>query len=58
MAGKCLFAVQPRHQLLGRIYNKHRRNRRRTPLVSSTASPPAWDATILLKCEFFNPLAA
>ena len=43
---------------MGRIYNDIIETIGRTPLVKLNSVTDGVDATILLKCEFFNPLGS
>ena len=43
---------------MGRIYNNIVETVGRTPLVKLNKVTAGLDATILLKCEFFNPLGS
>src|SRR4249920_3361190 len=50
---------QPTHKgIMGRIYNNIVETVGRTPLVRLNKVTAGLDATILLKCEFFNPLGS
>src|SRR5216117_3896494 len=57
------FRHNPAHKIqppivMGRIYNNIVETVGRTPLVKLNRVTAGVDATILLKCEFFNPLGS
>src|SRR2546423_151212 len=58
--GRATFKIRQsqRRKLMGRIYNNIVETVGRTPLVRLNKVTQGVDATILLKCEFFNPLGS
>jgi cysteine synthase A len=53
-----IFTALKTHRLMGKIYNNIVETIGHTPLVRLNKVTAGVDATILLKCEFFNPLGS